>query len=171
MKSTDKIIRLVTAALMAAMTCVVTILLMFKIPNTSNGYIHPGDAFVLLSGIILGPIYGALAAGIGSLFADLYLAAYLYAPATLVIKALAAFVGASVYRKFRTHSVILAGIFSSLLVTFGYFIYDLILSGTFGAALVSVPFNLLQNAMCIVIASILLPFLKRIPQVKTMMDK
>ncbi len=33
-----------------------------KIP-VFQGYIHLGDAFTLLSGIILGPLYGALPAG------------------------------------------------------------------------------------------------------------
>lgn len=168
MRNTDKIIRLVTAALMAALTCVVTMSLPIKIPNTTGGYIHPGDAFVLLSGVILGPLYGGLAAGIGSLMADLFAGALLYAPATLIIKALAAGAAAYSYRHIRKGSVILSGIFVGIIVTTGYFIYDFILSGTLGAALTSVLFNLIQNIMGIVIAALLLPLIKRIPQIKAM---
>ena len=44
--------KLVTAALLAAMTCVATMII--KIPTPTFGYIHPGDGFVLLCGVVLG---------------------------------------------------------------------------------------------------------------------
>ena len=66
MKNTKK---LVVTALMAALTCIATMII--KIPTPTFGYIHLGDGFVLLSGIILGPVSGAFAAGIGSMFADI----------------------------------------------------------------------------------------------------
>ena len=62
--------KLVTAALLAAMTCVATMII--KIPTPTFGYIHPGDGFVLLCGVVLGPLPGALAAGIGSMFSDIF---------------------------------------------------------------------------------------------------
>ncbi len=170
MTNTNKIIRLVTAALMAALTCVVTMFLKIPIPNSNGGYIHPGDAFVLLSGIILGPLYGGLAAGIGSMLADLFAGYAQYMFATFVIKLLAAMAGAYSYRKIHKNSVVLAGIFGGMIVTFGYFICDRILSGSFTAAMAGVPFNLLQNGMGIVIASILLPILRKVPQIITIME-
>lgn len=171
MNDTGKIIKLVTAALMAAMTCVVTMVLKIPIPNSNGGYIHPGDAFVLLSGIILGPIYGGLSAGIGSMMADLFANYPQYMLATFLIKLLAAMLGAYSYRHIRKNSVILAGVFGGVIVTLGYFICDNILLGTLAAALFNVPFNLLQNVMGIVLASIILPLLKKIPQIRVMMDK
>jgi Predicted membrane protein len=171
MKDTDKIIKLVTAALMAALTCVVTMFLKIPIPNSNGGYIHPGDAFVLLSGIILGPLYGGLAAGIGSMLADLFAGYAQYMIATFLIKLFAAMAGAYSFRKIRENSVILAGIFGGVIVTLGYFICDRILSGNFAAALAGVPFNLLQNIMGIVIAFILLPLLRKVPQIKSIMEK
>lgn len=56
--------RIVTAALLAAMTCIATMII--KIPTPTLGYIHLGDGFVLLCGIVLGPWGGVLAAGIVS---------------------------------------------------------------------------------------------------------
>ena len=47
--------KLIFAALMAALTCVSTMII--KIPTPTNGYIHPGDGFVLLSGLLLGPLW------------------------------------------------------------------------------------------------------------------
>ena len=62
--------KLVMAALFAALTCVATMSIRIPTPGT-NGYIHPGDALVILSGVILGPGWGLLSAGIGSAMADL----------------------------------------------------------------------------------------------------
>ena len=49
MKNTKK---MVTAALLAAFTCIATMII--KIPTPTFGYIHLGDGLVLLCGIILG---------------------------------------------------------------------------------------------------------------------
>jgi len=166
---TNKIIKLVTAALFAAMTCIVTMLHIF---NYGNGaYIHPGDAFVMLSGIILGPIYGGISAGIGSMFADLILAAPQYAPATFFIKLLAAMLTAYSYRKLRSHSVIIAGSLGGIIVTLGYFIYERFLYSSVEIALVGVPGNILQSIIGIVFVSLLLPILRKVPQIRIMMEK
>jgi uncharacterized membrane protein len=170
MKS-EKVIKLVTAAVMAAMTTVVTMILPIKIPFGNGGYIHPGDAFVLMSGIILGPIYGGLAAGLGSMMADLLSGYAQYAIATLIIKFVAAFLGAYSFRKIRVHSIVLAGVFGGTIVTLGYFFCDRILSNSWAAAAVGIPFNILQNVMAIILASIILPFLKKVPQIRILMEK
>lgn len=58
--------RLVLAALFAALACVAT--MSIRIPTLgTNGYIHPGDVIVILSGVILGPVWGFLAGGISGL--------------------------------------------------------------------------------------------------------
>lgn len=62
--------KLVMTALFAALACAATMSIRIPTPGT-GGYIHPGDAIVILSGVILGPAYGLLAAGIGSAMADL----------------------------------------------------------------------------------------------------
>ena len=56
--------KLVTAALFAALACAATMAVRIPTPGT-GGYIHPGDAVVILCGVILGPGWGFLAAGIG----------------------------------------------------------------------------------------------------------
>ncbi len=156
----------VTAALMAALTCVATMAIKFPSPT---GYIHPGDAFVLLSGIILGPIYGPLAAGIGSLTADLLAGYPQFAIATFVIKALGALIPALIYRKGKISTVILSGIIGELVVTAGYFVFENFLYD-FAAALKSIPLNLVQNAMGIILATLLFPVLRKVPQIKDLMD-
>ena len=59
----QKVRKLVLSALMAALVYVATSII--QIPSPVNGYVNLGDCFVLLSGWLLGPWYGAAAAGIG----------------------------------------------------------------------------------------------------------
>ena len=54
--------KIVMAALFAAFACVATMSIRIPTPGT-GGYIHPGDAVVILAGVILGPVWGFLAAG------------------------------------------------------------------------------------------------------------
>ena len=91
--------KLVTAALLAAMTCVATMII--KIPTPTFGYIHPGDGFVLLCGVVLGPLPGALAAGIGSMFSDIFSGYVTWAPATFIIKALTGGIAGLLFHRFK----------------------------------------------------------------------
>ena len=72
-------------AVLAALCCVSTVF--FVVPLPASGYFNMGDVFVLLSGWLLGPLYGAAAAGLGTMLADVVGGYASYAPATLVIKA------------------------------------------------------------------------------------
>lgn len=83
--------RLVLAALFAALACVATMSIRIPTPGT-NGYIHSGDAIVILSGVILGPVWGLLAGGIGSALSDLIGGYFMYVPVTFVIKGLIALI-------------------------------------------------------------------------------
>ncbi|MGI6020681.1 MAG: ECF transporter S component [Lachnospiraceae bacterium] len=157
--------RLVFAALFAALTFVGTMIIRIPTPGTS-GYIHLGDTFVVLSGIILGPVYGALAAGIGSALADLIGGYFLYIPATFIIKALIALGVALIYHKFTpsklapTVKCIICGIYSTLFVAIGYFIFEVFIYGA--GALASVPANLIQGVSGLIFSTILLPLLLRV---------
>ena len=167
--SSIKLRKLVTAALMAAMTCITTMVI--PIPSPTGGYIHPGDAFVLLSGIILGPVYGGLAAGIGSMLADLLLGYTEYALATLVIKSLAAVAGALAYRYIRKLPVIFAGLIGGIIVTSGYLIFESFIYGNgWAVAIVNVPPNIVQNIFGIVLSALILPVLLKVPQIRSMIE-
>ena len=89
--------KLVLSALMAALVYVSTSIIQIPSPAT-NGYVNLGDCFVLLSGWLLGPWYGAAAAGIGSMLVDLLGSYAHYAPGTLVIKAADAMAAALIFR-------------------------------------------------------------------------
>ena len=62
MKQLSATRQIVMTAMFAALTLLATFII--KIQTPTFGYIHLGDAFVLLSGFFLGPFLGGLAAGI-----------------------------------------------------------------------------------------------------------
>ena len=72
MNQNNKSSKIVTAAMLAALTCVATMII--KIPSPLKGYMNLGDCVVLLSGWMLAPGYGFLAAGLGSALADVFFA-------------------------------------------------------------------------------------------------
>lgn len=163
----DNLKKMVTAALLAALTCAAT--MSVRIPTLgTGGYIHPGDALVILCGIILGPSWGFLAGGIGSALADLLGGYFIYVPITLAIKGLVALSSGILYQHmgkyFKSHypSVILGGIADIILVAGGYFLCESIMYGVAGAS-ASVPANLIQGAGGLVIACILYPLIRSIP--------
>ena len=167
--STLKLKKLVMAALFAALACVATMSIRIPTPGT-GGYIHPGDAIVILSGVVLGPGYGLLAAGIGSALSDLIGGYFVYVPITFVIKGLVALVSGLIYQKMshsgknRYLAVILGGITDIVFVAGGYFICEFFLYGSGAAA--SIPANIIQGIGGLVISAVLYPVLIAIPDVR-----
>jgi len=102
-KMTVKEITLI--GLMAAMVYVASAFLQIPIPTAiGNTRIHMGNVMCLLSGLLLGPVWGGLAAGIGSAFFDLTNPAYITsAPFTFAFKFLMAWVCGILYKKWKHH--------------------------------------------------------------------
>ena len=167
----NKTKKIVMTALFAALACVATMSIRIPTPGTS-GYIHPGDAIVILAGIILGPAYGFLAAGIGSCLADLLGGYFVYGPITFAIKGLVALFAALAYKKIAKDSktawagVFAGGIIDMVLVAGGYCLCEFFLYGT--ADFLSVPSNLIQGASGLIISLILYPLLTAVPDIKRM---
>ena len=141
---------IVFTACMTALVCVATYAL--AIPLPIGGYFNVGDVFVLLAGWLIGPWYGALAAGLGASLADLFLGYTAYAPATFVIKggvALLAWASYAALKKLVKKEPIdfLPRLFSGVLgegaMVLGYFFFEAVVLGLgLGAAA-----NLLGNAV------------------------
>lgn len=161
--------KLVLGALFAALTCVCTMAITF--PTPTGGYVHAGDCFVILSGIYLGPLAGGLAGGIGSMFSDVFLGYISYAPATFLIKFLAAFTVGLFYH--ATHKlfssktsqllqVLLCGLFSGSIVIVGYFLYEWLLTfNVLTAALSGILGNTFQGIMSIVLSVLFYTFIPK----------
>ena len=170
----------VTSALFAALTFVGTFII--KVPTVTNGYIHPGDGFVILSGVFLGPLWGGLAAGFGSMLSDLIGGYITYVPATFIIKALVAVIAAGItaliqkliQNKKNVVPVIAGGVIGEIFMVVGYFVFETFLAvfttgngftaTSFNAALAAsaagIPANIIQGVFGIIISAVLYPILR-----------
>lgn len=170
---TDSRIRLtVTASMFAAMTCIATMII--RIPTlVTNGYVNIGDTIVLLSAWLLANPYGALAAGVGSLLADILSGYASYAPATFVIKFVMAFVCAFSFKKMSKGrmpvfaSYIITGVIAELIMIAGYFLYESTVLGYGLAAAASLISNAVQAVVCILLANVLIHILPKVLKGKT----
>ncbi len=149
----NKTKKLVMAAMYASLCCVATMII--KIPSPLKGYLNLGDCIVLLSGFMLSPAYGFLAAGIGSALADIFSGYLVYAPATFIIKglmALIAYFGFKLLRKKigATTSRILSGVVAEIFMVLGYFLFEGVLYG-FVPSVANIPANAIQGAVGIIL--------------------
>ncbi len=167
-----KIRIIVEASLLAALTTVATMAI--RIPTPTLGYIHLGDGLVLACGILLGPGLGALAAGIGSMLADLFGGYLAWVPGTFLIKALTAMVGGWLYHRMKERlsspvRTALCGLPAEAVMVLGYFLYETVMETISGssfaaaatATLSGVPFNAVQGLAGVIVCAVLLPVLGR----------
>lgn len=153
---------LAMGGLMAALVCVATSFFKLPVPVT-QGYIHLGDAFVLVSAAILGPV-GVVAAALGSMLADLLGGYFQYLLPTFVIKglvALVAFVGLKGNKPFWLEWIVLVA--AEAVMVLGYFLVECFLYGTAAAAGAVLP-NVVQGVSGVVIGAVLIPIFRRIRQ-------
>ena len=160
----SKTLKLVISALTASMACVATIVIKIPIPAT-GGYINLGDSIVLLAGVALGPVYGGLAAGLGSALADLLGGFVVFAPATFLIKALMAVVMGLIIQKYPKKQIlrfVFAGIVSEIIMISGYFAFEATILGYGLVAAGAIPGNAIQGTAGIIIATMLMPIISKV---------
>ncbi len=148
--------KLVAAALLAALACAATFI---SIPY-GIGYLNLGDCIVLLCGWLLGPVYGALAGGIGPMLADIFMGYYVYVPATFAIKALMAVVAhfaVKIPTSKRLAASVFGGVCAETVMVLGYFLYETVLYGV-GSAVPGLLLNSIQGLAGIVCAVFLKEF-------------
>lgn len=153
----NKTRKIVLAAMFAALCCVATMII--KIPSPLKGYLNLGDGIVLLSGFMMSPVYGFLAAGLGSALADIFSGYVVYAPATFIIKgamALIAYYGFKLLHKKAgtTPSRIISGIVAEIVMVLGYFVFEGFMYGFIPSA-VNIPANAVQGIAGIILGVIL----------------
>ena len=168
-----KLLKTIMAALFASLTCVATMAVRIPIPAT-NGYANLGDAVVLLAAFLLGPLYGGLAAGIGSALADLFAGYAVYAPGTAVIKGLSAVVAALLLRQLEKRlkwAYVPAAIVGEVVMVGGYFLYESTVLGYGLAAVGSIPANTIQGAVGAVAGIALYLALRRVPEIREYFGK
>ncbi len=159
------------AALFATLCCIGTLVIAIPLPN---GYFNMGDVFVLLAGWCLGPLYGSLAAAIGSALADVISGYALYALPTFFIKGVDALIAYMVWTFFKKiinkekldiFPRALSAFIGESIMTLGYFLFELVLYN-FGGALLSLAGNLTQGGCAAICATLLVSILRTIKATK-----
>jgi len=168
----EKTTKIILTGLMMAMIVVATMLIVIPSPFT-GGYIHLGDAIIFLSVLILGWRYGAIAAGVGSALADLLVGYAVWAPWTLFIKGImAAVMGLFILKAMHKQGRNILGvpmyqligmILSGCFMVAGYYVAEGVIYGNFIAAVMGIPFNIVQFSVGTVIATILAAALYKTP--------
>lgn len=156
--------KIVLTALVAALTCVATMII--KIPSPLKGYVNLGDCMVLTAGWLLTAPYGFAAAAIGSALADVLSGYLIYAPATFLIKGIMALIAFYLYKisNKKTGNIlaqIISGIMAETLMVFGYFVFEGFLYG-FIPSLVNIPANAVQGVFGIVIGMLVIRVFEKV---------
>ncbi len=152
---------LAVGGMLAALIFVATSLLTFPIPMTS-GYVHLGDAIILLGAGLLGWL-AIPAAALGSMLADLLLGYVTYALPTFLIKGAVAAIAALGAKRKPLALKALFFLLAEVVMVLSYFLVEWLLMG-YGAAgaWANVPGNAIQGASGIILAMVFLPLLGRV---------
>lgn len=174
MNSTKTINKMVLTAMMMCMVIVMTMIIRIPVPAT-QGYIHLGDCMIFFSVLLLGWKWGAVAAGVGSAMADMFAGYVQYIPVTLIVKGLIAvvvglFIDMAVRHGFTGFKMKVAEIIGMVIggafMVCGYYLAESAMYGSFITPLASVPMNIVQFVVGVILASALAYALYRTPMKK-----
>ncbi|RLG39812.1 MAG: ECF transporter S component [Thermoproteota archaeon] len=135
----------------AAAVAVATLMIRVPVPQT-RGYINLGDTMVLLFAVLLGPVVGGAAGGIGSALADVIGGYPHWAPWTLIIKGIEGAIAGQIAKK-KSFFLIIGTCLGAVEMVLGYFLVESYLYGV-GAALVELPGNVVQAISGIVFSNL-----------------
>ncbi len=143
------VLKMALAGMMAALAFVGPYALHFPY---LTGTIHAGDGFVFLSGILLGPLWGGIAAALGMAGFDIFSGYAIWAPYTFLIKlVMAVLVGFAskglkeeVIKKSSWVKLVLMQIIAAIWMIAGYYVAEALIFSNWVTPINSVFMNLLQ---------------------------
>lgn len=155
--------KLVVTALFAALIYIGTRYIQIPL---ALGYLNVGDCFILLLAWSVGGVYGMFGAGLAAGLADVLSGFSVYAPVTIVIKAMMALVGYWGYfivrKKSRPKKMVgyaVSGILAESIMVMGYFAFECCLYGV-PTAMGALIGNAMQGVIAVVVGLILIAFLE-----------
>ncbi|MFE4133337.1 ECF transporter S component [Peribacillus sp. YIM B13482] len=171
-RSSQKTMDLIITAMLIALVFLSTFFLNIKLPIAANGgLVHLGTAMLFIASILFGPKKAALAGAIGMGLFDIVGGWTLWAPITIVARGLQGYiVGKIAWSKGRNGTSIafnvIATIVSIPFMIAVYYIGEGILYGNWIAPLASIPGDLVQNILGIIVAVPVCVALKKVPYFK-----
>jgi uncharacterized membrane protein len=139
----NKTTSIALTAVIAALIFVVTFTVRIPIPATSGGYVNIGDVMIYICAYLLGGPYAAVAAAVGSGFADLAAGAAIYIAPTFIIKGLMGLAAGSISRNRGFKYYLVACVVGGAIMIAGYALFEYFFFGA-AYALAGLPFNAIQ---------------------------
>lgn len=171
-RSSQKTMDLIITAMLVALVFVSTFFLNIKLPIAANGgLVHLGTAMLFIASILFGPKKAALAGAIGMGLFDIAGGWALWAPITIVARGLQGYiVGKIAWSKGRNGTSIALNVTATIVsipfMIAVYYIGEGILYGNWIAPLASIPGDLVQNILGIIVAVPVCVALKKVPYFK-----
>lgn len=158
---------IVLNGLMIALVCIATMVIQIPIPMT-EGYVNIGDSIIFITSILFGPIPGMVAGGLGSALADILTGYSHWALFTLLIKGFEGYmVGIVVKKNTNLIKNVFAALLGVVIMVSGYLIAGTFLQGSFIVSLGSVPSNIMQGIVSMIIGIPLASYLLTIKYVES----
>jgi uncharacterized membrane protein len=158
---------MVETALLTALIFVATSFINIKLPIAANGgLVHLGTAMMVIAAVVFGKEKGAIAAAIGMGIFDLSSGWALWAPFTFVIRGIMGYIlgGIAYSNNKKGESVIvntIAVILSGAWMIAGYYLTEVILYGNWIAPIASIPGDITQIIMALIIGIPMSKILKK----------
>ena len=163
---------LILTSMLIALVFVATLLLNIKLPIKANGgLVHLGTGMLFTVSILFGPKKGAIAGAAGMGFFDLFAGWTLWAPFTFLTRGLQGYIVGKIAwsRGHNGDSVglkIFAMIISVPFMIAGYYICEAILFKSWLIPVASIPGDIVQNVIGMLVAIPVCIILKKIPLFK-----
>lgn len=167
--SSAKTYELIVTSMLIALVFVATMLLNIKLPISANGgLIHLGTAMLFIASILFGPKKGAMAGAFGMGLFDLVAGWTLWAPITFLTRGLQGYlIGKIAWSKGRNGNNLafnlLAIIVSTPPMLAGYYIGEAIIFKSWIIPLASIPGDLVQTIIGVLVAIPACIALKKLP--------
>lgn len=159
---------LILTAMLAALVFVSTSFLNIKLPFGQGGLIHLGTAMLFIAALLFGPKKGALAGAIGMGIFDIVGGWLVWAPITIVARFLQGFIVGKIAwsngnKGDSLKLNILAAVVSMPVMIAVYYIGQAIMFKNWVAPVASIPGDIIQNVIGLLIAIPVVTVLKKVP--------
>ncbi len=158
---------MVETALLTALVFVATAFINIRLPiAASGGLVHLGTAMLVIASVVFGKEKGAIAGAVGMAIFDLSSGWALWAPFTFVIRGVMGYLlGAISYSNNKNGNSniinILAVIISGIWMIGGYYLTEVILYGNWFSPVASIPGDITQIVMALIIGIPMAKILKK----------
>ncbi len=163
---------LILTSMLIALVFVATLLLNIKLPIKANGgLVHLGTGMLFTISILFGPKKGAVAGATGMALFDLFAGWTLWAPFTFVTRGLQGYiVGKIAWARGNNGESVGLNVFAIIVsippMMAGYYICEAILFNSWLIPLASMPGDIVQNVIGMIVAIPACVILKKIPLFK-----